>query len=261
VVLDAGAGTGILALLAARLGAARVHAVESMPIAHAARDLIDASGEAGRVILHHADLTLLEPVEPVDVIVSDYIGSFLVDDRMLAAIEAAARWLKPGGRIVPDRVALFLAPVGDFPFPAIDGLRAPRYGLPVAVLLRRAVSLTHRGDFHAHVLMAPPAPYARYEAPARRAFDGEVRFALARGGRLRGLAGWFEASLCPGVTVGNAPDTDTHWGQAFFPIHEQVAQAGDVVEARVTCADAGEWRWSVRLRRGETILADVAHGL
>src|SRR6187551_2528369 len=62
VVLDLGCGTGILAMLAARCGAARVHAVESMPIARLARQLVTSNGLDGRVIVHEADATTLMPV-------------------------------------------------------------------------------------------------------------------------------------------------------------------------------------------------------
>ncbi len=63
VVLDLGAGTGILAMLAARAGAARVHAVESMPIARLAADLVRENRLGDRVTVHEADATSLAPVE------------------------------------------------------------------------------------------------------------------------------------------------------------------------------------------------------
>src|SRR5215813_5909517 len=129
VVLDIGAGTGILALLAARLGAARVHAVESMPIAAAARALARANGLGDRVVVHEADLREMPAVEPVDVVVGDFLGAFLADDLMLAAAAAATRWLRPGGRFVPKSVELFLAPVGDFNFPAVDFAASPALGV------------------------------------------------------------------------------------------------------------------------------------
>jgi SAM-dependent methyltransferase len=250
VVLDAGAGTGVLALIAARLGAARVHAVESMAVAGVARELARANGLEGRVIVHEADLTRMEPVEPVDVVVSDYLGAFLADDAMLGAVEAAARWLRPGGRIVPDRVTLHLAPLGAVGFPPLDGLRAPRFGVSLAPLLAHAIRRTYRGDFHPHHLLGPAAVYAEYVAPARRAFDEEVRLEIARAGRLRGLCGWFEARLAEGVTLATAPGTETHWGQTFFPCDELAVEAGDTLAARVTWLDEpAEWRWSVRASR------------
>jgi predicted RNA methylase len=93
VVLDVGAGTGILAMLAARAGAARVHAVESMPVAEIARELVASNGLGERVIVHRADLVTMDPVERVDLVVSDFLGPFLTDDAMLPAVAAAGRWL------------------------------------------------------------------------------------------------------------------------------------------------------------------------
>src|SRR5262245_64695363 len=70
VVLDLGAGTGILAMLAARAGAARVHAVESMPVARLAAEIVAENGLADKVIVHEAEATALAPVEPVDLVIS-----------------------------------------------------------------------------------------------------------------------------------------------------------------------------------------------
>ena len=52
IVLDVGTGTGVLAMMAARCGARRVHAVESMPIERAARALVAANGLSERVLVH-----------------------------------------------------------------------------------------------------------------------------------------------------------------------------------------------------------------
>src|SRR5438552_5763121 len=84
VVLDLGCGTGILAMLAARRGA-RVHAVESTRVAALALELAAQNGLADRITVHRADAVTLPPVEPVDLVVSDFLGGFLVDDNMLPA--------------------------------------------------------------------------------------------------------------------------------------------------------------------------------
>lgn len=257
VVLDAGAGSGILAMLAARLGAARVHAVESMPIARLARQLVLANGLEDRVTVHEADLETMAPVEPVDLVISDYLGVFLADDMMLKAIEAAGRWLKPGGRVAPDRVELRVAAVGDLALPSIDGLLAPRYGVNVAPLAGYARQRWIRGDFHPRLLLSEPMRYADYEPPRARAFDERVALRVTRAGRLRGLLGWFEARLAPGITLSNAPATSTHWGQVCFPLFEHDVEEGDVLDARLAFLE-GDWTWSGRLLRGERVIAEAS---
>ena len=97
IVLDVGAGSGILSVFAARAGAARVYAVERTPAAVLARELAAANGVAEIVRVIHGDVTDIELPERVDVIVSEWLGGFGIDEGMLVpVIVARDRWLKPG---------------------------------------------------------------------------------------------------------------------------------------------------------------------
>jgi|SRR5450755_4772027 len=98
VVLDVGAGSGILSVFAARAGAGSVYAVERTPIAVLAEQLAAANNVAETVKVFHGDVMDIELPEQVDVIVSEWLGGFGIDEGMLAPVIAARdRWLKPGG--------------------------------------------------------------------------------------------------------------------------------------------------------------------
>lgn len=257
VVLDLGTGTGILAMLAARCGAARVHAVESMPIARVARALVEQNGLSSIVLVHEADAVTLAPIEPVDLVVSDFLGGFLADDRMSAAVAAAGRWLKPGGVFCPSKVRLKLAPVGSFLFQSIDLFECGFYGIDLRGALPYVLNTAFRSDFHPDWLLGPDAEYLVARPPRPAELDRTVELRLARSGRLRGIIGWFDATLAPGIVLSTAPGIDTHWGQYFFPITAVDALADDVLRARIRLVSEDptlQWRWSGELNRdGRTI--------
>jgi len=242
VVLDLGAGTGILAMLAARAGAARVHAVESMPVARLAVELVRQNGLAGQISVHEADALTLPPFEPVDLVVSDCLGCFYLDDGMLPAVAAAGAWLKPGGRFCPARISLWVAPVGGFGFAAIDDWGDRYYGLDFGPARGQALATDYRCDLRPEHLLAVPALFAESLPPNGEAPSGlELSFTLTAG-RLRGFCGWFEAELAPGVTLTNAPGTETHWGQHYFPLPEIDVAAGERVALRLDVREP-EWRY------------------
>ena len=257
VVLDAGAGTGVLAMLAARRGA-RVHAVESMPVAELARELCSANGLADRITIHRADLCALAPVEPVDLVIGDWLGCFLVDDRMLPAVAAAGRWLRPGGRFAPARVGLQLAPVGNLTISSLDVFASPFYGLDLSAAVAWGTRSCYLASLGPDTLLAAPVAYHDFVPPGPPSpFDRTLRFILGRAGCLRALAGWFVADLAPGVTLSTAPGIDTHWGQHLFTLPEVAVAAGDSVTVRLWLDEAEDlWRWQGEVvRRGHPALA------
>lgn len=111
VVVDLGTGTGVLAVAAAKAGAKKVYAIESTAIADAAELLIQANGCADRVELIRGLSTTVTLPERADVIVSEIIGNDPFDEHILPYMrDACARFLKPGGRILPQGLAVHLTP-------------------------------------------------------------------------------------------------------------------------------------------------------
>ncbi|RID50732.1 hypothetical protein BRARA_H01439 [Brassica rapa] len=107
VVLDVGAGTGILSLFCAKAGAAHVYAVECSQMADMAKEIVKANG--------FSDIEEIElPTPKVDVIISEWMGYFLLFENMLdSVLYARNKWLVDGGVVLPDKASLFLTAIED----------------------------------------------------------------------------------------------------------------------------------------------------
>ena len=150
VVLDVGAGTGILSLFAARAGAARVYAVERTTVAVLAQELAAANGLAEVVHVIHGDIVDIELPERVDVIVSEWLGGFGIDEGMLApVIVARDRWLKPGGAMIPSSVTAWTGLVHDRHLGETLGfLQDDPYGLRLDALVEMTLNeIVYSGTF------------------------------------------------------------------------------------------------------------------
>jgi protein arginine N-methyltransferase 1 len=253
VVLDLGAGTGILAMLAAKRGAARVHAVESAPIVQVAREIVEANGLSEQVIFYQQDAVEMDPVEPVDLVIGDWLGRFLVDDGMLQAVAAATRWLKPGGRFCPASVTLYLAPVGNFYFRAVSLWEERFFGLDLSPAVRYAINYCYKSALGPEAVLGEPQIYYQLDPrhPAHP-FDAQLAFRIERDGVLRAIGGWFEAELAPEVTLSTEPGRETHWGQYLFPIPACEVKQGDEVEFHLWIEfqpDDIYWHWRGAVHR------------
>ena len=111
-VLDIGSGTGVWAVVAAKLGAKSVTAIEAdstmIPVI---RGHIRANGVAGKVEVVHGSSTEVELPHKYDVIVSETIGNQAFDEGIISTlIDAKKRFLSTDGVLIPQTVSLIAAP-------------------------------------------------------------------------------------------------------------------------------------------------------
>lgn len=105
VAVDMGAGSGVLAMLAARAGARRVYAVELDGNNLATLESVfRANGLADRVVLVQGDVCTVDLPEKVDVIIGEMIATALIEELQVPAMNNMLRFTKGGKH--PTRVVL-----------------------------------------------------------------------------------------------------------------------------------------------------------
>ena len=118
VVLDVGTGTGILAIWAAQAGARRVFAVEGTSVAQHAETMAKAHGFGGVIEVLRGRMEDVTLPEPVDVIVSEWMGYFLLRESMIhSVIYARDKWMREGGVMCAAGLFLFHHPAPPPPPP------------------------------------------------------------------------------------------------------------------------------------------------
>jgi type I protein arginine methyltransferase len=115
IVMDIGAGTGILSIFAARAGAKHVYAIENAEIAHFAREIILKNGFVNQITVLKGKMEEIElPVPKVDIIISEWMGYFLLYESMLdTVLWARDKYLNKGGRLLPNKAKIYLAGIED----------------------------------------------------------------------------------------------------------------------------------------------------
>ena len=111
VVIDVGAGTGILSLMAMDAGARCVYALEYSSIAKQAEIAFSKRKEKRKMMVFKGlaeEFTLGN--YRADLIVSEWMGYFLINEHMLPSVIAVRdKWLKKEGLIIPQRASLLIA--------------------------------------------------------------------------------------------------------------------------------------------------------
>ena len=261
VVLDLGAGTGILGLLAARAGARRIYAVDSGSILGPAAETAAALAFAERIVHIRGRSTDIELPELVDVAVCDQIGGFVHDAGVLQYFaDARKRLMAPDGVLVPAGFRMFLAPaecssVRD----QIDLWASSPAGFDFSTFGELSVNTEHRTDGDKVCLLSPGVEVANIASDHTQPIKGSGTATITVEGRCDGLVGFFEAEMGGGVALTNDPSHPQRMRRwcNFYPISAGIAVGpGHTVAVHVDVRPrlgAVTWRVEVRNENGEVL--------
>lgn len=269
-VVDVGSGSGVLGLLCLQAGAAHVYAIEHGPIVEIARETFHRAGLADRVTFVRGRSQQVELPEQVDVAICDHVGYFGFDYGVIGLFQdARRRFLKTGGRIIPERIELHLAAVESEPAFALTARwQGPEVPAEYHWLRQYGDNAMHPFAFGREDLLGPPSALARIDLRGDNpAFlSSTVELSIERDGCVHGLGGWFECELAAGVLMSNSPlaEHGVDRAQVYLPIAEAVqVKADDRIKVTVmTRPDDGLTAWSMQFpRTGQHFSHSTWHGM
>lgn len=229
-VLDIGAGSGLLAMIAARAGASHAFAVEANEaLAETAREIVAANGLGDKVTViarHSTKLHRDEVAGGADLIVSETFSHHLVGEGALLSLRHANETLaRPGARMLPAAASIRIA--------------LARYGKrrrPVSQVEGFDLGLFNRHSERARDVAADDPKLEPASAPADLfsfdlqqcdfAREERARIVLAStGGRVDGAVQWIRLRLDEEEAYENAPGARSHWALVFHPFDEPLETA------------------------------------
>ncbi|XP_039258312.1 histone-arginine methyltransferase CARM1-like [Styela clava] len=253
VVLDVGAGSGILSFFAMQAGARKVYAVEASTMAEYTKKLVQRSQYAGRIIVIPGKIEEIKLPEKVDVIVSEPMGYMLFNERMLETYLHAKKFLKqPNGMMFPTIGDLHIAPFSDEQLYMEQFTKAnfwyqqSFHGIDLSPLRDDAVNEYFRqpivDTFDVRILMAKSVKHTVNFLTAKEEdlhrIEIPLRFTAHTSGTVHGLAFWFDMAFVGTIAtiwLSTAPtEALTHWYQVRCLLRSPLfIKAGEVLVGKV----------------------------
>lgn len=262
-VLDLGAGSGVLSFFAAENGAT-VHALEHGPVIEAAQ-AVGRANNVQNVTFHREHSRRFRSNETFDVLLHEQIGNAVLDEMLVENIsDIRRRLLKPGGKILPNRLDMFIEPVElrpdmRTPFAWQQKIRGIDFGamLPTARLSNSYLYKELR-----------PFPFGRFltdQDPLLTIDLGSVtpkdipngltyeRPANAEG-VMDGFCVYFEASFDDDLSFTSSPALPvTNWAVPLLRVAPRTVQPGELIKLDLEAENLSlpkTWRWNLQAAEG-----------
>ncbi|XP_065185162.1 histone-arginine methyltransferase CARMER-like [Sycon ciliatum] len=232
VVLDVGAGSGILSFFAAQAGARKVYAIEASSVAKYAKILVENNKMDNVIEVIHGQIEEVHIPEEVDIIISEPMGYMLFNERMLETFLHAKKWLKPStGRIFPTQGDLYCAPFMDDMLSMEQFNKAnfwcmtSFHGVDLSSLRSAAAEEYARqpvvDTFDVRILLARPnrhsVDFSTADEKDLHRIHFPVTFQVLSPGTVHGIAFWFDVAFIGSsatIWLSTAPHEPlTHWYQ------------------------------------------------
>mmetsp|Transcript_4058 Transcript_4058/g.6261 ORF Transcript_4058/g.6261 Transcript_4058/m.6261 type:complete len:391 (+) Transcript_4058:50-1222(+) len=227
IVLDVGCGTAILCMFAAKAGARHVYGIECSEIIDQARDIVEINHLSHAITLIKGKVEEVElPVPKVDIIISEWMGYFLLYESMLnTVIFARDKWMAPDGKIFPDKATLYLVAIedGDYKREKID-FWDNVWGFDMSCVKKVAMMEPLVDFVDQEAMVSQPCPIKNIDVMtitlADLAFSAPFRLSAVRNDYVHAVVGYFDISFTQShkpIHFSTSPKfRNTHWKQTVF---------------------------------------------
>jgi len=246
IVLDVGCGTGILSMFAVKAGARHVYAVDCSDIVHQAKQIILDNGLQDKITVIQKKVEDLDLPCKVDIILSEWMGYFLLYESMLnTVIWARDHFLAPGGILLPDKASLYIAGIEDAEYKQdkID-FWDNVYGFNMSCIKKIAIREPLVDTVEGKALMSNACRFYTINLDTVKvedlAYRNNFSIKATRTEHMHAFIAWFdvEFSKChKPIYISTSPQTKyTHWKQTVFYIEDVLnVTEGDVITGSLCC--------------------------
>ncbi|KAI4224086.1 MAG: hypothetical protein LQ349_007302 [Xanthoria aureola] len=216
---------------AVKAGAKHVIGVDMSTIIEKAREIVKVNGMADQITLLQGKMEEVKlPFPKVDIILSEWMGYFLLYESMLdTVLYARDQYLEPNGLIFPDRATIFLAGIEDGEYKDEKiGFWDNVYGFDYSPLKHTALTEPLVDTVDLKACVTEPAKVFEINlytvTAADLAFKEPFTLDCRRNDFIHALIAWFdiEFTAChKPIKFSTGPHTKyTHWKQTVFYLRE-----------------------------------------
>ena len=227
IVLDIGSGTGILSIFAAKAGAKHVYGIEYADIADYSKEIIKQNNLSDKITIIQSKVEEANlPVDKVDIIISEWMGYFLLYESMLdTLLFARDKWLKKDGYLLPDKAQIYLAGIQDtlYKYNKIDSWDNV-YGFNFSILKNPALAEPIIDNFPNNNIISNSCKIFDIDLYTVKVedldFSAGYEIIFNKDDTFNGFVTWFDVEfdkLPNKITLSTSPyEPSTHWKQVMF---------------------------------------------
>ncbi|KAL4642004.1 protein arginine N-methyltransferase 3 [Arapaima gigas] len=247
VVLDVGCGTGILSMFAAKSGAKKVIGVDQSEIIYQAMDIVRSNNLEDTITLVKGRIEEVElPVKKVDIIISEWMGYFLLFESMLdSVLHARDLYLAEGGSVYPDQCTLSLVAVGDVQkHQERIAFWDDVYGFKMACMKKAVLPEAAVEVVKPETLISEPAVIQTIDCNmvciSELEFATDFNLRITDSAQCTAIVGYFDIFFNKNcdhkVMFSTGPlCTKTHWKQTVFLLESPIpVQSGENLQGRIS---------------------------
>ncbi|MEO8665803.1 MAG: methyltransferase domain-containing protein [Ignavibacteria bacterium] len=260
IVIDLGTGTGILSFFAAKKSPAKIYAIDHGKIIDSAKK-IAAHNKITGIEFVNANSKTFTMDEKADILIHEQIGALLFDEHMVENIlDLRDRVLKKGGKILPGKFEVFLAPVklkdnSRVPFIWEQEIYGVKYDcfndLSSDVKAQHGILMVRPGTVD--YFLSEPEKIMSFDLETLNVPDipKEFKFSLKvdRDGRSDGFCFYFNIIFDNENILSTNPLTSTtHWNIPILRTRTQNYNLGDELSFALSWSDPAEmdsYKWEV----------------